>query len=79
MVQYHLDLKYNETCKEGNQNWKRYSLGSFEIQLDPGKSGYWMVLIPLRPEDVDQPALALRNMALRGSDNEASQDPWGRK
>ena len=56
-----------------------HSLGSFEIQLDPGKSGYWMVLIPLRPEDVDQPALALRNMALRGSDNEASQDPWGRK
>ena len=40
---------------------KGHSLGSFEIQLDPGKSGYWVVLIPLRPEDIDQPALALRN------------------
>jgi len=40
---------------------RRHSLGSFEIQLDPGESGYWVVLIPLHPEDVDHPALMLRD------------------
>ena len=35
---------------------RRHPLGSFEIQLDPGESGYWVVLIPLYSEDVDHSA-----------------------